>query len=116
MGKLDNNRKFSGGGPRPDKAKAKAIQANDRKAAYDGLSVEKKIEKLNQALGVNVGAKKQRAKLAAMLERNNAPLKLGAMMTDPIDGTDMVPQEEQEGSQKKRMKAKERRQLENKKD
>jgi hypothetical protein len=65
--KLNNVRKFWGGGPRPDLTKIKQAEALERQAAYAALSVQQKIDLLDRRLGVGVGAKKQRAKLATLL-------------------------------------------------
>jgi curved DNA-binding protein CbpA len=45
--------------------------AQERQAAYDKLSIEEKIAKMDKKLGVGQGGKKERAKLQAQLERRN---------------------------------------------
>ncbi len=47
-------------------------QAEAQKAAWDQLTTMQKIEALDARLGPNVGAKKQRAKLKALLEKEHA--------------------------------------------
>jgi len=54
-------------GRRPDHRKQRQVQANDRQRIYDGLTVEQKIAQLDEKLGVGVGAKKQRERLAQQL-------------------------------------------------
>lgn len=55
-------------GRRPDNAKFRREEAKERQAAYDKLSVQTKIQKLDAKLGVGVGAVKQRARLQKMLD------------------------------------------------
>lgn len=43
--------------------------AKERQKIYDSLSTTQKIALLNSKLGIDVGAKKQRAKLALLLEK-----------------------------------------------
>jgi len=47
-------------------------QAEAQKAAWDQLTTMQKIEELDRRLGPNVGAKKQRARLKALLEKEHA--------------------------------------------
>jgi hypothetical protein len=64
-GKKTNNRKFPGvKGKRPDLAKFRKDDAKERQEAYSALSVEEKVARLDRKLGVGLGAKKQREKLA----------------------------------------------------
>ena len=47
-------------------------QAKTRTEAWDKLTTMQKIESLDRRLGPNVGAKKQRAKLKTLLEKEHA--------------------------------------------
>lgn len=63
-GKQNKARKFTGGGPRPDQAAAKRVEAVDRNSAWAELSPQKQLAELDRRLGKGVGARKQRARLA----------------------------------------------------
>lgn len=66
--KANNDRKFPGErGPRADLAKIRREEAASRQEAYNKLSAKEKLEKLDEKLGVGVGAKKQRAKLQSLV-------------------------------------------------
>jgi hypothetical protein len=59
--------------PRRDDLKRIRQEENEaRKAAHDLLSTEEKIAKLDDRLGPNVGATKERARLKAILEKEYA--------------------------------------------
>ena len=67
-GKRTNHRQFPGvKGRRPDNKKHKQAEAIERQEFFAGLSTEKKIALLDSRLGVGIGAKKQRARLALQL-------------------------------------------------
>lgn len=101
MAKTDNVRKFPGeSGPRPDFAKAKQGEAKERQEYYDGLSPAAKLAKLDEGKFV---AKKQRAKLAALVEKKAA----APVVAEASEKTEDV-------SEKKHLKAKERRSKEKK--
>lgn len=68
-GKRDNSRKCSGGGPRPDNNDSKRREATERDEAWQKLTPEQQLEALDRRLGKGQGATKQRARLAASLER-----------------------------------------------
>jgi hypothetical protein len=60
---------------KPSRAERKKYlqeQAVAQKAAWDELSTMQKIQSLDGRLGPNVGAKKQRARLKALLEKEHA--------------------------------------------
>jgi hypothetical protein len=64
----NNKRRFpDGSGRRPDNSKHKREEAVERQTAYDALNASQKIALLDSRLGVGVGAKKQRAKLAGVV-------------------------------------------------
>lgn len=71
--KQNNDRKFSGPGPRPDNTPHKRTEAAERQAAYDALSSKEKIALLDNRLGKGVGAEKQRARIAAEAEAAKNP-------------------------------------------
>lgn len=98
--KENNKRRYpDGSSPRPDLSKFKRQDALERQTFYDTLSLSQKIAELDRKLGVGAGAKKQRARLAVLMEQKNIPI--------------MVAKESVETSDKpRRMKAKERRQKE----
>ena len=99
--RLNNNRVYpEGTSPRPDLSKVKRAEAVERQTYYDGLSIDQKITALDTKLGVGVGAKKQRARFADLLEKKNAPI--------------VAPVVQEEHAEKKHMKAKERRHKEKK--
>jgi len=61
----NNNRKHpDGSGRRPDNSKHKREEAVERQAGYESLTTAQKVAMLDQRLGVGLGAKKQRARLA----------------------------------------------------
>jgi hypothetical protein len=61
-------RKFEGPGPRPDGLGPRKQDAQARQVYWDNLTRHEKIAALDTRLGVGLGAKKQRAKLAKPLE------------------------------------------------
>lgn len=68
MKRANNIRKFHGSSShRPDKGRWRREEAKERQAAYDKLSTQEKIALMDRRLGVGIGGKKQRAKLAEKL-------------------------------------------------
>ena len=57
---------------RNDKRQKRRDAADDRQAEYDSLSASEKIAKLDKLLGVGLGAKKERARLAGKLGAETA--------------------------------------------
>lgn len=53
----------------------KQKEAEERKEAYDKLSVKEKIARLDQQFGIGIGAKKQRERLAKLLEEKSGKAK-----------------------------------------
>ena len=53
----------------------KQKEADERKIAYDKLSVKEKIARLDQMFGVGIGAKKQRDRLVKLLEEKSGKAK-----------------------------------------
>jgi len=69
MKRANNDRKYNGtSSHRPDNLKFRREEAKERQAAYDKLAPSTKLMLLDSRLGAGVGAKKQRAKLNALLE------------------------------------------------
>lgn len=66
--KLNNKRRFPGEhGPRPDLVSFRRKEAQERQEAFAALTPEAKLQLLDARLGKGVGAKKQRAKLNALV-------------------------------------------------
>lgn len=63
-GKQNKDRKFKGGGPRPDLNDSKRSEAVERNEAWSVLPAQKQLAELDRRLGKGVGARKQRARLA----------------------------------------------------
>lgn len=67
--KLNNRRVYPDANHQPNhKAKFRMDEAKERQEAYDKLSIEEKVAKLDAKLGAGAGAVKQRARLAKALE------------------------------------------------
>jgi hypothetical protein len=66
LGRHANDRRHSGGGPRPDNNSLKQREALERDAAWRKLSPREQLEALDRRLGKDVGATKQRARLLAL--------------------------------------------------
>jgi len=70
--KTPSTKKLFRGGPDPiSKEEHKKLlrqEADERQKAHDALSPKQKLEKLDMVLGKDIGAKKERAKLKAILE------------------------------------------------
>lgn len=97
VGKRQNNRKYpEANGLRPDNYSFRVKEAGERQAAYDALSTQEKIERLDQKFGKGVGAKKQRAKLELQLAQKS----LHKSLNLPAEHI---------GADKPRLKAKDRR-------
>jgi hypothetical protein len=100
------NRVFPGvSGKRPDLYKIRCEEAEQRQESYNKLSVADKLSKLDSKLGTGVGAKKQRAKLQALLN----PVKSDVVSAPETEIADVVVNES-----KKHLKAKDRRKMEKK--
>jgi hypothetical protein len=93
--KLNNDRRFTGGGPRPDHTKANREEADERAKFWNKLSTKEKLNELDRRLGVNVGAKKQRARLMTA----QAPKVVPVIASENVTSDD----------NNKRIKAKDRR-------
>lgn len=65
-------RKFPGAkSPRPDNYKFRVEEATERQTAYDKLSIQERLDRLDSRLGKGVGARKQRARLELQLTQKN---------------------------------------------
>ena len=53
---------------RKDRYQKRQIAADDRQTKYDELTTMEKIAKLDATLGAGIGAKRQRARLLALLK------------------------------------------------
>lgn len=68
-GKKDcSRRRFLGSGPRPDKKVARKLQEEARLAVWQEKTAAQQLQALDLRLGDGVGAKKQRARLQALIE------------------------------------------------
>jgi hypothetical protein len=68
-GQRKNHRRYPGiKGPRPDNYKLRKQEADENQAKYDLLTPQQKLEKLDDKLGRDIGAKRQRSRLLAMIE------------------------------------------------
>lgn len=73
MRKENNDRKYPKvRGWRPDLKKLRKHTADENQKAYDKLTTQQKLDKLDEVLGKGVGAKKQRARLLKLLEGKNS--------------------------------------------
>lgn len=63
-GKQNKARKFTGGGPRPDRSASKRAEALGRNEEWSGLTAQAQLKELDRRLGKDVGARRQRARLA----------------------------------------------------
>lgn len=70
MAKTDNVRKYSGGGPRPDLTEIKRKEGAERQEAWSKLTPQQQLDELDRRLGKGVGATKQRARLALVIEKS----------------------------------------------
>lgn len=72
--KLNNRRVYPDVNHQPNhKAKFRVDKAKERQAAYDNLTIQQKIDRLDSKLGKGVGAARQRARLAQQLEEQSKP-------------------------------------------
>jgi hypothetical protein len=72
--KLNNRQKYADANRQPrHKAKFRVEEAKERQDYNDTLSPQQKLERLDVKLGKGVGAVKQRARLAALMEAKNNP-------------------------------------------
>ncbi len=103
--KLNNDRKYSGGGPRPDNRKIKQEESTERLKHWQGLSPVQQLKELDRRFGEGQGAAKQRRRILAGIEQAKNPRK-------PSDVKKVV--EAIEPGETERLKAKDRRALERK--
>lgn len=66
-GQKQNIRRYTGGGVRPDRADAKREEAKARQEAWSKLAPELQLRRLDEILGKGLGAKRQRARLQALV-------------------------------------------------
>lgn len=73
LNKKNNNRRYPGiKGIRPDSKEIKRSEANERKTAWAALSSKEQLEILDRRLGAGVGAKRQRARLQAVIAQDDS--------------------------------------------
>lgn len=70
MIKVDNRRKYSGGGPRPDLTEIKRKESAERQKEWSNLTLRQQLETLDRRLGKGVGAAKQRARILNGIEKS----------------------------------------------
>ncbi len=108
----NNNRKYpDGSSPRPDLSSIKRAEAKERQEYYDKLTIPQKLEALDKKFGVDLGAKKQRARLNTLLNKNTAP-KSSVVPAIPSELLSEIDALNNAASEKKKLKAKERRAME----
>lgn len=73
--KLNNDRRYSGSGPRPDKRKFKQTEAKERQDTWSKLTVQEQLSALDARFGKGVGASRQRKRLQAVLDSVSPKLK-----------------------------------------
>lgn len=93
--RMNNKRRFSGDGPRPDNLKHKQDEAKERQEFWSKLSAQEKLNFLDRRPGE---AKKQRARILAQVEAAKKPA--------PAPKKSPAVEKSQEGA---RVKAKDRR-------
>lgn len=104
MAKTDNDRKFPGeSGPRPDHAAFKRKEAAERQEAYDKLTVNEKLARLDAMFGKEKGATNERARLAKTL---HVAVKPDTVVEQKVEASST--------EEKPRVKAKQRRKQESK--
>jgi len=102
--KNNDGRKYEGRGPRPDNTAHKRAEAKERAEAWQKLSPVQQLKALDTRFGVGKGATKQRARLAAQIERAknrpmqepNAPAPAAQGQGERIKAKDRRAQERQE--------------------
>ena len=114
MAKTNNSRRYPGESTkcRPDFAEARRQEAAERKAKYDALSPKEKLDNLDLKFGAGQGAKKERARLlAAMQSPKKAPVVKEelAVATIPDEIMAEIDALNEESSNKRKVKAKDRR-------
>lgn len=120
MKKENNSRQYPGETcqHRPDRATERRDAAKDRKDKSDALSPKQRIENLDIKFGVGQGAKKERERLATTTKivqvkitssTKSAPVYEELDMTLPDEVMQEIAALNDEGSSKKKLKAKERR-------
>jgi len=67
IGKKNNFRRHTGGGPRPDHNDYKKSEAKERDAAWRKLTPTEQLAALDRRLGKGVGAAKQRTRIEAQI-------------------------------------------------
>lgn len=127
--KENNRRRFPGESNknRPDQAAKRRQDALDRTKAYSELTPQQKLQLLDERLGVNQGAKKQRARLLQEVQhaKNKKSVSTDQLETTTISSDIMAEIElinnggsssgnGERAARKKKIKAKERRAKETK--
>ena len=67
MAKTATSRRYTGPGPRPDRTKAKRDEAKERNEFWSKYSPAEQLLELDSRLGIGVGAKRQRARIAKQI-------------------------------------------------
>lgn len=106
--KNNDNRVYEGGGPRPDNKAIKRSEAKERAEAWQKLSPVQQLKALDTRFGAGKGATKQRARLAAQIDRAknrpaqepHAPMPEASGNGERIKAKDRRAQERQERSGK----------------
>jgi len=97
--RTNTDRRFTGGGPRPDHRKIQQEEGTERLKHWTGLSPQAQLDALDSRLGKGVGAAKQRARILAKIEDAKKVVEAVGAPTAPVASAEP----------EKRMRAKERR-------
>jgi hypothetical protein len=83
------------------RAELRASSALERQAAYNTLTVQQKLERLDKQFGPGLGAKKQRAKLAKLLNKEPAKVAAPVAQAEPQQPKVKRSKSEAKGSKQK---------------
>lgn len=116
--KANNNRRYPGEHCRcrPDQAAARRTEAKERQDKYDNLTPQQRLDLLDIKFGVGNGATKQRAKLLFAIKNGQNNKKVSNNTENAVVQSE-IPAEimaeidamNEDGSGKRKMKAKDRR-------
>ena len=106
--RTNTDRRFTGGGPRPDHRKIQQEEGAERLKHWTGLSPQAQLDALDSRLGKGVGAAKQRARILAKIEDTKNPRK-PSDIKKAVEAAGAPTAPVASAEPEKRMRAKERR-------